>query len=567
VQDAPAVAQATSWVDSAAPLALDVAPESSSAIGGGGPGPVIATSLPPAGAGATIVDAANHGPAEVHLATPGTTRVKKLIVGDSTSGSVAQSSGKLTIDEALVLAAQAGSQGTYAVSGDAEIDAPLITVGAAGHGTMTQSSGTVKVTTPAHTGTLAIAEKPGSTGTYHKPGGTLTADNIIVGQQGQGTFDQGGGTTAFTTAQLGQEPGGTGVLSVSDGVIEIAQPPQSEPAPADSGLTAMPASVIAALPASVGAAGGVTDGPAPTQAPRIVVGADGAGTILLNPTGSTGSATIQEQPGTRGTSLFVRTSIQGNGTLRGRGKVQITGPLVQNGRVIADGGGSRVALDLSTASYVSNTIDNPPDGTNGWYAQNGGAIVLAPINVDGNRFYTWGEDAHDNVIDLVNSVRFRPKLTSGTSGTMDLSLLDPGNSDAPTLPEGLVAIGLWNISSSVNFSGLNLLVRYDDSLANELGISQHDLELFVYDDGWEEATGGVDPNSKLIWGTARTPTYFAVGVLSDELAAIQPAAATAASLSVPAAAITPPAAALPEPSGILAAVAIGAGTLLRRRRR
>ena len=55
-------------------------------------------------------------------------------------------------------------------------------------------------------------------------------------------------------------------------------------------------------------------------------------------------------------------------------------------------------LDLSSASKISNTIENTPNGgTNGWYAPEPRLARRLPhILISGSKNYTWGEDTLDD---------------------------------------------------------------------------------------------------------------------------------------------------------------------------
>ena len=259
------------------------------------------------------------------------------------------------------------------------------------------------------------------------------------------------------------------------------------------------------------------DSPAAPAKPIMVVGGGGSGTMLLR--SNRAGAAIQEQPGADGAALLVRSNEDGEGTFRGWGTVRLTGPFVQNGRVIADGFGADRTLDFSAAAMVTNTIENPTDGgTNGWFAREGGQLVLPPIKITGEHTYTWGESRRDPVIDLVNSIRFRPHRLRGT-GQISISLLDPASDTVPRLPGGLQALALWSLDSSAEFSSLDLLLRYDDSLASSLRMPEQELGLWVYEEGWRPILGkssGIDQQANLIWGTAAgKPSYFAAAVIPE----------------------------------------------------
>jgi hypothetical protein len=295
---------------------------------------------------------------------------------------------------------------------------------------------------------------------------------------------------------------------------------------------------------------------APADKPALVVGNQGVGTFVLRSNQNGGA--VQELPGTFGSSLHVRADKAGQGVVEGWGTVRLTGPIVQNGKVIADGLGQGRALDLTTASDVTNTIDNPVNGRNGWYARGGGTLVLPPIEVkDSPGTYTWGEEDRDATIDLVNSVRFTTRDVA-MDGLVSISLLDPKSStDAPPLPAGLRAAGLWKLFSTADFTGLDLLLRYDDAMARELRLSESDLGLWVFESGqWERLSGdsfGIDATRNLLWGTTEGRPYFFAALGEPGVAG----STTPMSL---------PATITPEP-GALLLVATGAGALLMRHRK
>jgi len=190
----------------------------------------------------------------------------------------------------------------------------------------------------------------------------------------------------------------------------------------------------------------------------------------------------------------------GSGTVRGwGGSVGNGGALINNGRIIADGKGQDRALIFGGYSSVRNTVDNPPGGHNGWFAENGGRLFLPKIPVaPGTHAYTWGESADDPQIDLVNSVRVTLH-DAQAPGKLDISLLDKNRADVPTLPTGHTFIGVWSYDPGATFaSGVDLTVRYDDGLAHRLGLNENVLKLWRYDgsqwvrilDGFSRDTDG-----------------------------------------------------------------------------
>jgi hypothetical protein len=112
-------------------------------------------------------------------------------IGDAGSGTFAQSSNINNVSYDLYLGYQAGSRGTYDLSGTgilAVVGSEW--VGKAGTGVFIQSGGKHRVT-----GTLTVASESGSSGTYDLSGGSLSTGNEVIGALGiKGTFTQSGGT-------------------------------------------------------------------------------------------------------------------------------------------------------------------------------------------------------------------------------------------------------------------------------------------------------------------------------------------------------------------------------------
>lgn len=493
--------------------------------------PVIALASPTSGNNTPIVvdrlsgtSASNPGR---YTFSQGVLDLPQLVVGDVAQGHFNQTGGLVKTPQ-VVIGNRKGSQGDYNISAGSLI-ASNIVVGKAGHGVITQTGGTV-IASGATPGTLTLGALRGSEAEYILHGGTVYADTFNVGSLGTGVVTQDGGTASASVVQLGAGATGQGSWNISGGGVQTVSPTE-------------PSIVTAALQ-------NITVSPAPPPSAIIAVGGAGSGTIVLQQP-SNSKPVIGEQPGTQGTNLVVRSNEGGTGTVKGYGQIAMTGQLILNGRIIADGNGAPHTLDISTASRVTNTIDNPAvGGTNGYFARNGGSLKLPKINVTGDYYYTWGEDVHDDAIDLVNSVRFRPGV-GNEDGTIDITLLDPRSHSVPALPGNRSAVGLWSLDSTVDLSDINLLVRYDDALTSDLHLSEADLGLWVYENNaWQSVTDyvGIDPARHLIWGLADgNPTYFAAAPLSAAPAGLV-------------------ATIVPEPS-MIALGLLGAGTILMRRRR
>src|SRR6185369_7860959 len=117
-------------------------------------------------------------------------------------------------------------------------------------------------------------------------------------------------------------------------------------------------------------------------------------------------------------------------------KIDLTGVLVNNSQVVADGFRDNRTLDLSSFSRVTSTMDNPRfNGTNGYFARRKGRLALPPLHFTaGTSTQTWGDDNADPFIDMVNSVRVTVN-DSHEDGLVRIALLSTMRDDIPTLPE------------------------------------------------------------------------------------------------------------------------------------
>ncbi len=239
-------------------------------------------------------------------------------------------------------------------------------------------------------------------------------------------------------------------------------------------------------------------------------------------------------------------------TLAGWGNVDVNGVFDNSGLVIADGNNSSHTLSLSSASLITNSMDNSLSATAGWYATSGGKLVLPPIHLaTGQKSLTWGESPSDPVIDLVNSVRltFTPVTAAGQ---VSISLLAPDRADIPD-SGATTFLDVWSIDSgSTLLHDINATIRLDSQLLAELGYAESDVLLWAYDSNqWHSLAAtdfSVDLKSHLLNGDIGDAGYFAISG--------QPQQQTAALRSITV---------VPEPAA-LSLLALGATLLLRRRR-
>lgn len=353
--------------------------------------------------------------------------------------------------------------------------------------------------------TLAVGKAAGSKGTYTLDSGTLVAGTESIGEAGHGTFVQNGGTNVVTQVVLADASTGTGIYQLNAGSIQLNVTAKSD------------------------------------FAPGMVVGGEGKGELYLgnqiNPgyvTFAPVTATVTARP-----TFLIRAAAMGSGVVRGWGQVNGGGNavLVNNGQAIADGFGKDRDLSFPEFSYVDNTIDNSAShGTNGWFASNGGQLTMAAVP-SGNGTFTWGESITDATLDMVNSARL---TISPPPEHVDVSLLATDRSDIPALPAGHTFIGVWKVDmGDIETDRISLSVRYDDAQAAALGLDESALKLWRYDGSqWQRVTGKDfwrNTDANLIGGRVDSLQYFAVSA--------------------------------PEPTGLVTIAALGAGMLLRRRRR
>jgi hypothetical protein len=324
---------------------------------------------------------------------------------------------------------------------------------AGGRGTYSHSGGQTVVLNPKPTadpakdpGGLHIGQDKGSIGTYTlDSGGSLSADPQLIGVGGTGTITQNGGNNTTGAVAIAIQPDSHGTYNLANGGLQIKTRPTDKPAAA------------------------------------ISIGGEGQGAFNLGNSDRTGA--IYQSASGGSSSVIVRSDPGGAGSLRGWGWVNLTGALVNNDQVIADGFDKDRALDLSSFAWVTSTIENPRcNGTSGWFARRKGQLALPALGyMAGTSTNTWGDDNGDPMIDMVNSARLTV-VNAQRSGLVRIKLVSSLRDDLPTLPDGHHFIGVWSFDGSDlgSFDGVDLQVRYDDALAKQLGLDEDILKLWQY---------------------------------------------------------------------------------------
>ena len=330
---------------------------------------------------------------------------------------------------------------------------------------------------------LEVASGPRTLGSFQVDGGQhFNAGVQDIGREGDGRFTQAGADNTARLIWLASEPGSSAQYELGSGdVLWTRRNPAGSP-----------------------------------HVKGIVVG--GKGDAVFEIGGAPGPGFVVAADPDADTPLIIRAHPIGNGKLHGAGQITLTGYFEQNGVVVADGFGQAHVLSFAGFRNVSSTIENSPaGGANGWYATNTGRLELPPLYAPaGTSTQTWGENAADPVIDLVNSVRVTLHDVTDPAA-VQIALLAPDRPEVPDLPHGHTFIGVWSFDAGAAdiAGGVDLTVRYDDGLAARLGLDESVLKLWQYRDGaWEriaDASFARDIDNHLLSGHARGDlSYFAV---------------------------------------------------------
>ena len=351
----------------------------------------------------------------------------------------------------------------------------VVYVGAYGNGTYQLTDGTLNspCTSVGYGGSTGLG--PG-TGTFIQTGGIHNAPLLIVGAG----WDNGGAGT-YTLS-------GTGALNITDLQLGVMD---SDTGRASTGNDP--------LVGTFNQNGGTV-----TVSNQLLIGSD---VTAYGASGGRGTGTYNFNSGTltdgsAGSSLVVRYDAPAMGTFQGKGVVNLSGSLTNNGRVLANGG----LLDLSHFSTVTNTITNTTD--NGWFAVNAGQLELPGISVTGNGVKIWGAD-----LSLVNSAQLTFSGVSG-NGTVLGSFFASDNSSVPSIAGLGQIIGMWNLATSgFSFSGLDVAFHYDEALA--IG-KESSLRLYQYQNGnWVQLSTTTDLANHVISNNGLSSTGWFVATVPE----------------------------------------------------
>lgn len=194
--------------------------------------------------------------------------------------------------------------------------------------------------------------------------------------------------------------------------------------------------------------------------------------------------------------------------------------------------------EILTLASAGGTLNGFASGhcTADWLTLRPGDLYVHP----GDGTYAWSDAPNGILPGGVNSATVSIHGASGF-GVLNIEKLANNTTLAPDRPDGHTFIGIWSVESMLDYSGIDLSVRYDEVLAESLGKREEILKLWVYD-GTEwvrimDQTFARDLENHLLSGswTNGTIEYFGVSA--------------------------------PEPSAVFGLLVTGGSALLRRRRR
>ena len=391
----------------------------------------------------------------LHLArVSGTTASLEILSGDLTAGAGQQSDWGHNGGQAIVTV-----RGGSLTDGNVQANDCVVT----------QEAGRVTLTG-------IFAQAAGSDFRYVLQGGELYAPSLIA-NAGSATIIQTGGTNTlrFTTTYLAKGVGGGSPIysscyyALNGGVLNL------------SGGTA-------------------------------VFGGGGAGQFGSGILHLSGGSVISTNSG----SLTIRGQGGAYGRIKGWGTFEGLETLTMNGQTISDGEGADRTLAV-TFDSLANGIVNGAEGTNGWYAVEGGKLELPPIPVAGDGEKVWG-DTSAAALDLVNAVAFVFSGVTG-SGVLKGALCAEGRSDVPGRANASKIIGLWRFEhDGFACDAFNVTLRYDHEAAAELDIEKEELQLFSHNGmpggKWVPVESVVNTETRTITavGLASSMYYLAVGL-------------------------------------------------------
>jgi hypothetical protein len=320
--------------------------------------------------------------AGAYTLSSGTLSVGGVYVGSGGSGNLIQTGGSARASNHFSVGDQPGGTGTYSLSGNGTLSAGYGDVGYEGIGIFTQSGGTNTIASDLYLG--GTFSGGGGTGTYTLSGtGSLSVSANgaeYVGYAGSGSFVQTGGANSISGTsgallglQVGSVPGAFGLYSLSNGTLsvipdEIVGEYGNGTFTQTGGTNTSSSNLVVGH--QTGGVGTYNLSGGTTQVGGIALGdfANSTGSFVLSGTGSL-TTTATEGVGSNNNS---------NATTRGT-FTQTGGTNLAAGLVM---GNSRNAFGSYTLSGGTMTISGTMTltGTNSYFNATGGIATVGSVN-------------------------------------------------------------------------------------------------------------------------------------------------------------------------------------------
>ena len=309
------------------------------------------------------------------------------------------------------------------------VSAQTLTVGVGAFGASTRSSS--KGVLVADDFDLTLSGGLGIGGSYasgyytNRNGGNLNCSTLVVGgQYGSGVLAlESGKLTASSTIEIARYNGSTGTVFVADG-----------------------AELIGTTLTLGGGSGdiGILEGGAATVRQTKWGGAIKLGTV----SGTKGvfvlRGTAIRQAEAGDLLLGTSSSITGYGSVNSSFTASFASVLDNSGTITASGFGAEQSLVFSGYSGIDQTSGGT--GSTGWYAEDGGRLVLPSITTPaGNTVTNLAETQLSATLDLVNAVRV--SLNNAVAGSLSFKLYAPERSDVPAGLDLNKTVSVWQLTA------------------------------------------------------------------------------------------------------------------------
>lgn len=363
---------------------------------------------------------------------------------------------------------------TYYPSGN--LSATAETIGLAGIGVYNQNAGSNTVGSVAGTPianttldrTLVLGFRSGSSGTYKKNGGTLTAWNLMVGRAGTGTFNLSGNLTVNNDETIGNNATGVGTFNHSYGTHTIGGNLNIARNAGSSGSYTSSSGGLSVGNAMFVGRGGTgvfsTSSGSVSVTNQLIVGrlagssgsfTKGSGNLSVGGAetiGFDGIGTFNHSSGghTIGGALFVGRNAGSTGTFNmSSGSIQVGG-----NEIIGAGGDGSLTHTSGSHTIGGNFILGRDTGTTGNFTQTSGSL-----NVGG--LADIGRNGTGTITRISGSTTIGGKLTlaknAGSSGTFNVTSGSVTSNNSPPFdPTTDIQInsgGTFNINGVVTVTG------------------------------------------------------------------------------------------------------------------